>query len=117
MSKNNGTKNIWKSIKEYQDDPEILSAKLNEFQEGVTDDFHPEEMSKFSRRKFLAILAASTAYAATACTSYRDKGEIIPYVNRPEEILPGKPTYYASTFSDDGQSYGILIKTREGKAN
>ncbi|MCB9218861.1 MAG: TAT-variant-translocated molybdopterin oxidoreductase [Ignavibacteriales bacterium] len=115
MSKNNGTKNIWKSIKEYQDDPEILSAKLNEFQEGVTDDFHPEEMSKFSRRKFLAILAASTAYAATACTSYRDKGEIIPYVNRPEEILPGKPTYYASTFSDDGQSYGILIKTREGR--
>ena len=112
MSKNNGNKHIWKSIKE---DPEILETKMNEFQDGVTNDFHPDDMSKFSRRKFLAVLAASTAYAATACTNYRDKGEIVPYIDRPEEILPGKPTFYASTFSDDGLSYGILIKTREGR--
>lgn len=115
MSNNKGKNNIWKSIKEYQDDPEVLKAKLNEFQDGVTDDFNIDEMSKFSRRKFLAVLAASTAYAATGCTSYRDKGEIVPYVDRPEEILPGKPTYYASSFSDDGLSYGVLIKTREGR--
>jgi len=115
MSNNNGSKNIWKSIKEYQENPEVLKAKLNEYQEGVTDDFNPDDMNKFSRRKFLAVLAASTAYAATACTSYRDKGEIVPYVDRPEEILPGKPTYYASTFYDDGISYGILVKTREGR--
>jgi len=108
-------RNIWKSIKEYQEDPETLKAKLNEFSEGVTDDFNPDELNKFSRRKFLAILAASSAYAATACTDYRDKGEIVPYTDRPEEILPGKPTFYASTFSDDGLSYGILIKTREGR--
>ena len=112
MSEN---KNIWKSIKEYQEDPEVLKEKLDEFKEGVTDDFNPDEMNKFSRRKFLAVLAASTAYAATACTNYRDKGEIVPYVDRPEEILPGKPTYYASTFYDDGISYGVLIKTREGR--
>lgn len=112
MSEN---KNIWKSIKEYQDNPEVLKAKLDEFKEGVTDNFIPDEMNKFSRRKFLAVLAASTAYAATACTNYRDKGEIVPYIDRPEEILPGKPTYYASTFYDDGMSYGILIKTREGR--
>ena len=115
MSENKDTKNIWKSVKEYQEDPEVLNAKLHEFKNGVTDNFTPEEMSKFSRRKFLAVLAASTAYAATACTSYRDKGEIVPYIDRPEEILPGKPTYYASTFSDDGQAYGILVKTREGR--
>jgi MoCo/4Fe-4S cofactor protein with predicted Tat translocation signal len=115
MSENIDKNNIWKSIKEYQEDPEVLKSKLNEFEDGVTDDFQPEEMSKVSRRKFLAVLAASTAYAATACTSYRDKGEIVPYIDRPEEVLPGKPTYYASTFSDDGLSYGILVKTREGR--
>lgn len=115
MSKNNGIKNIWKSVKEYQEDPEVLKAKLNEFQEGVTDDFNPNEMNTFSRRKFLAVLASSTAFAATACTNYRDKGEIVPYVERPEEILPGKPTFYASTFAHNGQSYGVLVKTREGR--
>ncbi|MEE9429878.1 MAG: TAT-variant-translocated molybdopterin oxidoreductase [Melioribacteraceae bacterium] len=108
-------KNIWKSIKEYENDPEVLKAKLDEYKEGVKDNFTPDEMSSLSRRKFLAILAASTAYATTACTNYRDKGEIVPYVDRPEEILPGKPNFYASTFSDDGKSYGILVKTREGR--
>ena len=34
MPKNNG-KNIWKSIKEYENDPEILKAKLEEFKEKV----------------------------------------------------------------------------------
>ena len=115
MSNKIGTKNIWKSIKEYQEDPEVLEAKLHEFKQGVTDDFDPDQQSTFSRRKFLAVLAASTAYAATACTNYRDKGEIVPYVKRPEEILPGKPTYYASTFAEDGLSYGVLVKTREGR--
>ncbi len=108
-------KNIWKSIKEYQEDPEVLKAKLDEFKEGVTDEFTPDDMNKVSRRKFLAVLAASTAYAATACTSYRDKGEIVPYVDRPEEILPGKPTYYASTYIENGKTSGILVKTREGR--
>ncbi|MFZ1289499.1 MAG: TAT-variant-translocated molybdopterin oxidoreductase [Melioribacteraceae bacterium] len=115
MSNKIGTKNIWKSIKEFENDPKILEEKLHEFKSGVTDEFDPENMSTFSRRKFLAVLAASTAYVSTACTNYRDKGEIVPYVKRPEEILPGKPTYYASTFSEDGLSYGILVKTREGR--
>ncbi|MBK7106436.1 MAG: TAT-variant-translocated molybdopterin oxidoreductase [Ignavibacteriae bacterium] len=115
MSNKIGTNNIWKSIKEFENDPKILEDKLHEFKSGVTDDFDPENMSTFSRRKFLAVLAASTAYVTTACTNYRDKGEIVPYVKRPEEILPGKPTYYASTFSEDGLSYGILVKTREGR--
>ncbi|PID59712.1 MAG: molybdopterin oxidoreductase [Ignavibacteriae bacterium] len=115
MSKNNGTKKFWKSIKEYQDDPKLLEEKLHEFKEGVTDDFSPDDLNKFSRRKFLAVLAASTAYAATACTSYRDKGEIVPYIDRPEEILPGKPTFYASTFAEGDETYGIVVKTREGR--
>ncbi len=114
MSKFNG-KNIWKSLREYQNDPELLKEKVNEFKDGVKDDFDTSEMNALSRRKFLAILAASSAYAATACTDYRDKGEIVPYVNRPEGMLPGKPNYYASTFVENGEAHSILVKTREGR--
>ncbi len=114
MSEFNG-KNIWKSLRDYQNDPELLKEKLNEFKEGVKDEFNTDNLNAFSRRKFLAILAASTAYATTACTNYRDKGEIVPYVNRPEGMLPGKPNYYASTFAENGEAYGILVKTREGR--
>ncbi|MCF8240798.1 MAG: TAT-variant-translocated molybdopterin oxidoreductase [Melioribacteraceae bacterium] len=106
---------FWKSLKEYYNDPEVLKAKANEFADGVTDDFDPSEMSRVSRRKFLALLSASAAFTATACSDYRDKGDVVPYNVRPEGVLPGKANYYASTCSGCSQSCGILVKTREGR--
>lgn len=106
---------FWKGLKDYYNDPEILKAKVNEFNDGVTDDFDTDQLSGISRRKFLALLTASAAFTATACTDYRDKGEIIPYTKRPEEILPGKANYYASTCKGCSLECGVLIKTREGR--
>lgn len=89
--------------------------ELNEFKTGVTDEFDVKEMSGISRRRFLALVGASAAFAATACNNYRDKGEIMPYVQKPEEVMPGKANYYASTCSECPLSCGTLIKTREGR--
>lgn len=108
-------KRFWKSIEDYNNDAEILNQKENEFKEGVTDDFDLANLSKLSRRKFLALLSASTAFAAAACTDYRDKGEIVPYNKRPEEILPGIANYYSSTCNGCSNACGILIKTCEGR--
>jgi molybdopterin-containing oxidoreductase family iron-sulfur binding subunit len=106
---------VWKSLKEYYDDPEILKAKANEFKDGVTDDFDPSEMNGVSRRKFLALLTASAAFAVTACSDYPDKGKVIPYNKRPEGMLPGTADYYSSTCNGCSQGCGILVKTREGR--
>ncbi|MCX6168082.1 MAG: TAT-variant-translocated molybdopterin oxidoreductase [Ignavibacteriales bacterium] len=108
-------KELWKSLQDYNNDPESLKLKHNEFLDEVTEKFDPEKISGISRRKFLALLAASTALTATACTDYRDKGEIIPYNKLPEEVFPGVANYYASTCNGCGQACGILIKTREGR--
>ncbi len=108
-------KELWKSLQDYNNDPESLKFKHNEFLEEVTEKFDPEKISGISRRKFLALLSASAALTATACTDYRNKGEIIPYNNRPEEVFPGTANYYASTCNGCGQACGILIKTREGR--
>lgn len=107
--------NYWRSFEALYNDPEVIEAKGHEFKEGVTDDFSTTGMSNLSRRKFLALLGASAALAGTACTDYRDKGEIVPYNNKPEEITIGKPNYYASTCTACTNSCGILIKTREGR--
>ena len=107
--------NYWRSFEALYDDPEVIEAKGHEFKEGVTDDFSTTGMSNLSRRKFLALLGASAALAGTACTDYRDKGEIVPHNNKPEEITIGKPNYYASTCTACTNSCGILIKTREGR--
>ncbi len=107
--------NFWRSLKEYHDDDAVFEAKVNEFADDVTDDFSPTDMKGVSRRKFLALLSASAAFAVTSCTDYRDKGEIIPYNNRPEGVLPGKPNFYASTLNCCSQNCGVLVKVREGR--
>ncbi len=112
MSSNNDKK-YWKSVEELNG--RKLASKDSEFLEGVTDDFNPEQLTGMSRRKFLALLAASTALTATACSDYTDRGEIVPYNERPDDLIPGKANYYASTCDGCEQKCGVLVKTREGR--
>ncbi len=105
----------WRTFEELHNDSHFIETSQNEFADGVTDDFSASDMSSISRRKFLALLGASAALAGTACTDYRDRGEIIPYNKKPEEIIVGKANYYASTCTACANSCGILIKTREGR--
>jgi molybdopterin-containing oxidoreductase family iron-sulfur binding subunit len=102
-------KKYWQSVEQYYNGK--IDGADDEFRDGVTEDFDPSEMNSVSRRKFLALLSASTAFAATACSDYYDKGEIVPYNKRPEGVLPGKPNYYASYINGNS----VLVKTREGR--
>jgi len=108
-------KKYWKSLEELNSESNLNKKSSGEFMEGVTDGFNVSSMQGLSRRKFLGLLSASTAIAATACSDYHNQNEIIPYTNRPEGVLPGKPNYYASTCSGCQEACGILIKTREGR--
>ncbi len=105
----------WKSLRAYYNDPSVKEDKAREFAKDVTGDFDVDSMSPMNRKQFLALVSASAAFAAAGCTNYRDKGEIVPYTKKPEEITLGKANYYASTTVENGQEYGILIKTREGR--
>lgn len=105
----------WKSLRELEDKESVAQIRNDEFLEGVTEPFDPSEMSTMSRKQFLALLTASAAFAATGCNNYHDRGEVVPYSKRPEEVTPGVANYYASTCSGCAQSCGILIKTREGR--
>lgn len=107
--------NYWRSFEELYEDSKTIEASHHEFKEGVTDDFNPPELSHISRRKFLALVGASAALAGAGCADYPDKGEIIPYNKKPEEITLGKPNYYASTSTACSHTCGILVKTREGR--
>lgn len=106
----------WKSLDSYYntDNENQLRVKKNEFADNI-EDFDISTKSKFSRRKFMALMSASSAFAMAACTDYRDKGEIVPYADKPEEVIPGIPNYFASTLISDGSGQGILVKTREGR--
>src|SRR5436305_11565392 len=73
-------------------------AQTDEFQEFMHREF-PRYASEWedgeSRRNFIKLMGASLALAGlTACT--RQPTELIaPYIRQPEEIVPGRPLFFA----------------------
>ena len=71
-------------------------------------------MPELDRRDFLKIVGFSAgAAAAVGCQEPVEK--VIPYLNQPEEIIPGIATYYNSTCRECPAACGIRVKTREGR--
>src|SRR5438309_2733209 len=67
-----------------------------------------------SRRRFLELLGASLALAgASACAPPRDL--IMPYVRPPEDVMPGKPLFFATAHVLGGFADGILVESHMGR--
>lgn len=113
--KNKKDINFWRGFAELHNDIAFEKAKKFEFEDENADVLDLNKSKGISRRKFLALLSASAAFAAASCTNYRNKGEIIPYNKKPEELTIGNSLYYASTCNVCPHSCGILVKTSEGR--
>ena len=69
-----------------------------------------------SRRRFLTLMAASLGLAGlTGCNLQPPTEMIVPYVRAPEELIPGKPLYYATTMTLGGVAVGLLVESHEGR--
>ena len=111
-------KKYWKGIAQLNDDPVVKKLEENEFVDKLPIDklFEENDLStgNTSRRDFLKFLGFTTAAASlAACEAPINK--VIPYVNKPEEIVPGVANYYASTIYDGHDFASVLVKTREGR--
>ena len=73
------------------------------------------ERESLSRRRFLSLVGASAALAATAACEAPPADTIVPYTRKPDEVIPGVANYYASTYQEGLVAYGVLVKTREGR--
>ena len=107
--------NYWQSFRDLYNDPDFIAEKKKEFAPDALSRPDENSFSKFSRRKFLALLSASAAVAASGCSNFRDKGKFIPYNSKPESVTIGNPTYYASTCTGCSDACGLVIKTLEGR--
>ncbi len=118
MNVSGGTKTYWQSIEHLNKEPEFIKNAHNEFtQEIPVDEFLGNNSlndTSHSRRDFLKFLGFSVS-AATLAACETPVTRAIPYVVKPEEITPGVPSYYASTFNDGTDYCSILVKTREGR--
>jgi Fe-S-cluster-containing dehydrogenase component/anaerobic selenocysteine-containing dehydrogenase len=77
----------------------------------------PEEVAnaKTNRRDFLKYFGFSIASAAVISSCEQPVRKSIPYLIRPEQVTPGKASYYASTYYDGNEYGSILVKVRDGR--
>ena len=102
---------FWRSLEEL--------AETDEFQHYLHREF-PESASEWdestSRRQFLGLMAASLALAGVTGCGIQPQETIVPYVEQPEKVVPGKPLYYATSLPLYGnRAFGVLVETHEGR--
>src|SRR6202047_3639603 len=100
------TPRFWRSLDELAGTPEFRDHAENEFPHGATD-----AGATLDRRELLKVMAASAAFAGlTGCTKLPEQ-RIVPYVRQPEQIIPGKPLFYATATTLGGVATGILVES------
>ena len=108
----------WKGIDELQETQSFQASKSVEFpeQNNLESILADDELNESStgRRDFLKFLGFSVA-AATVAACEAPVIKAVPYVMKPENVVPGMPTWYASTYYDGSSYASILVKTREAR--
>jgi Fe-S-cluster-containing dehydrogenase component len=67
------------------------------------------------RRELFKLGGVSLALAGlTACTR-QPAEKIVPYVRQPEEIVPGKPLFFATAMTLGGYATGLLVESNMGR--
>src|SRR4051794_26159312 len=107
-----GAERPWRSPDELAQTPAFLEMLHREF---------PHAASEWgdgpSRRNFLKLMAASLALmgaASSGCTR-RPKEAIVPYVAQPEQVVPGRPLFFATALTLNGYARGVLVENHEGR--
>ena len=101
---------MWRSLEELAATPEFEEWLHREFPRGAS-----EWANRFSRRDFLRLMGASVALAGLGACTKQPLEKIVPYVDQPENVVPGKPLYFASATSFLGYGQGIVVTSNEGR--
>jgi len=112
-------KKYWQSFGELNQSENFQQSAKDEFKEellpladlddkGILD-------AKTPRRDFLKYLGFSTAAAAIAASCEMPVRKAIPYLNRPDNEIPGVANYYASTYINGGDAVSVVVKQRDGR--
>jgi molybdopterin-containing oxidoreductase family iron-sulfur binding subunit len=99
-------KRFWKNMDELAETPGFNEMLEREFPRQAS-----EWVDAISRRGFLKVMGASLALAGLAgCTKQPDE-PIFPYVKQPEDLILGKPMYFATAFPFPTGAIPVLVKS------
>ncbi|MGZ4787029.1 MAG: TAT-variant-translocated molybdopterin oxidoreductase [Terriglobales bacterium] len=101
----------WRTLDELAATPEFKQLLDEEFprqaSEWIGDDV--------SRRGFLQLMSASLALAGLSGCTKMPTQAIVPYVRQPEQLVLGRPQFYATAFTINGCALPVLGRSNEGR--
>src|SRR4029453_9427448 len=100
----------WRSLGELADTPDFREYLHREFPERASEWNNPK-----GRRNFLKLMSASLALAGVGACTKQPPEQIVPYVRQPEDIVPGRPLYFASAIPLSGVARPALVESHLGR--
>jgi molybdopterin-containing oxidoreductase family iron-sulfur binding subunit len=100
----------WRSLDALAETPEFKDFLHREFPQNASEWLDPA-----GRRNFLKLMGASLALAGVSACTRQPNEELVPYVRQPEELVPGKPLFYATAMPLSGAGMGLLVESHEGR--
>jgi len=112
-------KKYWQNFGEMNQSEAFNKSSENEFNEQLLpfEEISNEGLldGKTPRRDFLKYLGFSTAAAAIAASCEMPVRRAVPYLQKPDNIIPGVANYYASTYVNGGDAISVVVKQRDGR--
>ncbi len=103
------TSDRWRSLNELHPELPVIDPPVN----------HQFDLIKlkagFDRRHFLEVMGASMALAGASGCRPQPTETIVPYSKIPEQIVPGRPLFFATTMAYSGRAIGLLVESHEGR--
>ena len=100
----------WRALEALAERPETAELLAREFPRHAAGLLEPVD-----RRQFLRLMGASLALAGLGACSRAPTETIVPYVRQPEELVPGKPLFFATALSLGGLATGVLVESHMGR--
>ena len=100
----------WRSLESLAETPEFKEFLHREFPQNASEWLDP-----VGRRNFLKLMGASLALAGVSACTRQPNEELVPYVRQPEELVPGKPLFFATAMPMNGAGIGLLVESHEGR--
>ena len=100
-------RDYWRSLEELAETPEFEDFLHREFPRQAS-----EWTPALSRRSFLKLMGASLALAGLTACANPPPENIVPYVQSPEETVPGQSLFFATAMQLGGYALGLLAQSQ-----
>ncbi len=109
----------WQNFGQLNNTAAFKESARNEFSEELLPlaDIHEEGLlnAKTPRRDFLKYLGFSTAAASLAASCQNAVNTAVPYLQKPDTVIPGVSNLFASTYVNGGDEVAVVVKQRDGR--